>query len=452
MRIAIYSDNFYPELSGISDSLIALAQELSSRGHFIHFFVPRYSKEDHTLSNVEHGELDLGPNVVITRFSSIYFGAGSGQGRLVIPCGRLSAIRTFKPDVIHTQTFFGVGLEALIASKLLRTRPENRPAGIADNFRARGEISRGGRLESPDEGISARSRKWTQDLRTLVSKAIFGTGSRIPLVGTNHTATKEFLRYNPLESEWSDNLVLRYVNWYYAQCVTVTAPSRSVFAEMDCSAFKKPGIAISNPIDTKTFHPLKNQDKLRKKFGVGEWTVMHAGRLAVERSIDVIIRALPLVKKKFPEAELMITGRGVAEKDLRALAAKLGVADSVKFLGFIEKNTLVEAYNAGKVFAITSTADTQSLVMMQAMACGIPVVGVRARALPEYINDTNGFVVEPGDFTALADRIIKLFKNEPLREKLGAGGRASALHYSPAAIADRWEKIYAEAASTANGK
>jgi glycosyltransferase involved in cell wall biosynthesis len=394
MRIAIYSDNFYPELSGISDSLIALAQELSSRGHFIHFFVPRYSKEDHTLSNVEHGELDLGPNVVITRFSSIYFGAGSGQGRLVIPCGRLSAIRTFKPDVIHTQTFFGVGLEALIASKLLH----------------------------------------------------------IPLVGTNHTATKEFLRYNPLESEWSDNLVLRYVNWYYAQCVTVTAPSRSVFAEMDCSAFKKPGIAISNPIDTKTFHPLKNQDKLRKKFGVGEWTVMHAGRLAVERSIDVIIRALPLVKKKFPEAELMITGRGVAEKDLRALAAKLGVADSVKFLGFIEKNTLVEAYNAGKVFAITSTADTQSLVMMQAMACGIPVVGVRARALPEYINDTNGFVVEPGDFTALADRIIKLFKNEPLREKLGAGGRASALHYSPAAIADRWEKIYAEAASTANGK
>ncbi len=60
MKIAIYSDNFYPELSGISDSLIALARELAGRGHFIHFFVPRYSKEDHTLSNMEHGELDLG--------------------------------------------------------------------------------------------------------------------------------------------------------------------------------------------------------------------------------------------------------------------------------------------------------------------------------------------------------------------------------------------------------
>ena len=387
MRIAIYSDNFYPELSGISDSLIALARELAGRGHFIHFFVPRYSHSDHTISNFERGELDLGPNVAITRFSSLYFGAGSGQGRLVIPFGRLSAVQAFKPDVIHTQTFFGVGLEALIASRMLH----------------------------------------------------------IPLVGTNHTAIKEFLRYNPLESQWSDDQVVRYVNWYYAQCLTVTAPSQSVFKEMDCSAFKKTGIAISNPIDTATFRPLENGDELRKKFDIGDWPIMHAGRLAVERSIDVIIRALPLVKKEFPAAELLISGRGVAEQQLRALAAELNVTDSVKFLGFVEQNTLVEAYNAGKVFAITSTADTQSLVMMQAMACGVPVIGVRARALPEYINDKNGFLIEPGDSQALADRIIELFKNDPLRKKLGAGGRASALQYSPAAIADRWEKIYAEA-------
>lgn len=391
MRIAIYSDNFYPELSGISDSLITLGRELAGRGHFIHFFVPRYSSKDHTLSNFERGELNLGPNVAITRFSSIYFGAGSGQGRLVIPLARLSAVRKFKPDVIHTQTFFGVGVEALIASRMLH----------------------------------------------------------VSLVGTNHTAIKEFLRYNPLESQWSDNLVVRYVNWYYAQCVTVTAPSRSVFAEMDCRAFTKPGIAISNPIDTATFHPLENTGELRKKFGVGDWPIMHAGRLAVERSIDVIIRALPLVQKEFPAAELMISGRGVAEKQLRALAAELHVEDSVKFLGFIEQETLVEAYNAGKVFAITSTADTQSLVMMQAMACGAPVIGVNARALPEYINDTNGFLIEPGDSQALANRIIQLFKDEPLRKKLGAGGRASALQYSPAAIADRWEKIYAEAITIA---
>jgi len=159
----------------------------------------------------------------------------------VIPIGRIFAVQAWKPDVIHTQTFFGVGIEALIASKLLG----------------------------------------------------------IPLVGTNHTAIKEFLRYNPLESQWSDNLVIRYVNWYYSKCVTVTAPSQSVFKEMDCFAFCKARHRHVKPIDTVTFHPMRGTDKLRKKFGVGEWPIMHAGRLAPERSIDVIIRALPLVKKKF---------------------------------------------------------------------------------------------------------------------------------------------------------
>jgi glycosyltransferase involved in cell wall biosynthesis len=387
MRIAIYSDNFYPELSGISDSLIALAQELAKRGHFIHFFVPRYSKDDHTLSNLSGAEIDLGPNVGITRFSSFYYGAGSGQGRLVIPYGRIAAVREFNPDVIHTQTFFGVGIEALIASYVLGK----------------------------------------------------------PLVGTNHTAIKEFLRYNPLKSAWSDKLVVKYVNWYYSRCITVTAPSKSVFEEMDADGFEKKGIVLSNPIDTDTFRPLEDRDAIRKKLGVGNYPIIHAGRLATERSIDVIIRALPLVQKEIPEAELVISGRGVAEQDLRALAAELGVADSVKFLGFVEQSTLIEAYNAGRVFAITSTADTQSLVMMQAMACGIPVVGVRARALPEYINDTNGFLVEPGDSVALAERIVQILKSEPLQAKLGAGGRATALKYSPPAIAEQWEKIYQDA-------
>ena len=388
MRIAIFSDNFYPELSGISDSLVSLARELAKRGHKIHFYVPRYSKKDHALSKFEHDEIDLGPNVAITRFSSFYFGSGSGQGRIVIPCGfRSFAVGKFNPDVIHTQTFFGVGIEALIASRLLRK----------------------------------------------------------PLVGTNHTAVKGFLIYNPFKSAWTDHLIVRYVNWYYSRCITVTAPSRSVFEEMDKDGFEKKGIPLSNPIDTEIFRPLADRDALRKKLNIGNYPIIHAGRLAAERSIDVILRALPFVQKEIPEAKLLLSGRGPAEKDLRALAASLGIANAVDFLGFVEQQTLVEAYNAARAFAITSTVDTQSMVMMQAMACGIPVVGVRARALPEYINDTNGFVVEPGDHVALAKRLVEILKSEALEKKLGEGGRATTLKFSPPAVADQWEKIYGDA-------
>jgi 1,2-diacylglycerol 3-alpha-glucosyltransferase len=393
MRIAIFSDNFYPELSGISDSVISLAKELSKRGHQVHFYAPNYSAADHAISNAPHEEIDLGPNVGVTRFTSFFFGSGSGQGRMVLPDGlRWLAVRHFDPDVIHTQTFFGTGMEALIASRVLKK----------------------------------------------------------PLVGTNHTAIKSFLIYNPIKTAWMDNLIVKYVNWYYEKCITITAPSRSVFTEMEESGFHKRGIALSNPIETEIFKPFAATERkaAREKFGVGEHVIIHAGRLAKERSVDVMIRALPIVKKSVPDAELVFSGRGADEQEFRKLAADLGVADSVKFLGFLSQAQLVEAYNAGKVFAITSTSDTQSMVTMQAMACGISVVGVNARALPEYIKEENGFIVEPGDADALAKRLVEILKDSKLQKKLGDGGRTLALRFSPERIADRWESIYQNAIDT----
>lgn len=387
MRVAIFSDNFYPELSGVSDSIISLAKELSQRGHFIHFYVPYYSPKDFAKSKFAHGEIDLGPNVEVTRFPSFYFGAGSGQGRMVITNPFHTAAKDFNPDVVHTQMFFGVGLEALLAARRLHK----------------------------------------------------------PLVGTNHTAIKSFLIYNPIKAGWTDNLILKYVNWYYERCIIVTAPSRSVFKEMEETGFKKKGIPLSNPIETAIFKPLTNRATLSKKFGFGSQAIIHAGRLARERDVAVMIRALPLVKHSVPDAELVFAGRGVDEPEFRKLAVELGVGDSVKFLGFVDQSDLVKVMNAGKVFAITSTSDTQSMVTMQAMACGLPVVGVNARALPEYIKPANGFIVEPGDHVALAKRLIEILKDPALQKKLGNGGRKEALQYSPEKIADRWEKIYSEA-------
>lgn len=386
MRIAIFSDNFQPELSGISDSIIALAKELAERGHFINFYVPKYSENDYKLANLPYGEIELGKNIKITRFSSLHFGAGTGQGRAVIPLGlRYLTVKKFKPDVIHTQLFFGVGLEALVASRILK----------------------------------------------------------IPLIGTNHTAIKEFLRYAPIRSRWLDSMIIKYVNWYYSRCNLTTAPSHSVIDEMRFFGFKGEAHVISNPIDTETFSPLPNKNWLRKKFNFGEYAIIHAGRLADERNIDVIIRAMPLIKKKIPQIELFIAGRGAAEKKLKKLAEDTDVASSVKFMGFLEKPVLAEVYNASKIFVITSTSDTQSMVMMQAMASGLPIIGVKARALPEYINPKNGVLTEPGNERMLARNVISLFRNPEKRKRLSEGARRFANKFSIKSITREWEEIYA---------
>jgi glycosyltransferase involved in cell wall biosynthesis len=386
MRIAIFSDNFYPELSGISDSVISLAQTLAARGHVIKFYVPRYAEKNYTAIKVPFHEINVGPNITIRRLFSIPFPMGTDQGRAVIPFGAsANDVAAFKADVIHSQMFFGVGLEATFASWALKK----------------------------------------------------------PLVGTQHTAVKEFLRYSPIKTKWFDNGFLHYVNWYYEHCDLMTAPSQCVFDEMRALGLKQDHTqVVSNPVDIKVFRPLPEARTLKKKFGFGDHTMIHAGRLSVERHPEVLIKALPLIKKTVPDAMLAFAGKGTMEPKLHTLAQSLRVEDSVKFLGFVNHATLCEAYNAAEIFGITSTDDTQSLVMMQAMAAGLPVIGVNARGLPEYINAGNGFVVEPNDEAAVAEKAIYLLQNPAIAKKLGAGARAYAENFSDGHIAEKWEGIY----------
>ena len=385
MRIAIFSDNFYPELSGISDSIISLAKELDARGHAVNFYVPSYSEANYKKVGLPAEEITLGENTKITRFFSLPYGTGTGQGRVVVPTGlRWLRVKRFKPDIIHTQLFFALGLEALIASKILK----------------------------------------------------------VPIVGTNHTSVQEFVRYSPIRSRTIENLLIRYVSWFYEKCTLVTMPSKSVINEMRQFGFSGECRIISNPIDTKTFSPSSRKTNLKNKLGFSKFTVIHAGRLARERKIDVIIKAIAASKQIIPEIELIIAGGGSYEKELRFLARSLGVENSIKFLGVLSKPALAEAYNASEIFAITSTADTQSLVMMQAMACGIPVIGVNARALPEYIRPENGILIEPGDVKALTEKIIFLHKHKNIQKKLGDGARAYSIRFSAPEIAQQWEKIY----------
>lgn len=389
MRIAFFSDNFYPELSGVSDSILTLGTALAARGHHVFFSVPAYPPRAFRRARVPAEELQLGERITIERrFSLPYPGSPTGQGRFVFPFGGVSRrLRQFSPEVIHTQFFFGLGLAALSAARRLS----------------------------------------------------------LPLVGTSHTATREFLSYSPLRTRWSDRLILRYMNWFYSRCDLVTAPSASVFEEMRADGFKGNERVLSNPVDTELFSPRPDKkEELKRKFGFNHATLFHAGRFSEERHIDVLIEALEETRRTVPEAELALAGRGVAETKLRERVRTLGLGGAVKFLGVLDKRTLAEAYAASEVFLIASTAETQSLVMMQAMACGIPVIGVRARALPEYINAGNGFLTEPGDARAMGTHAARLLLDPGLREKLGKGARNFVERFGVSSITEQWEAIYAE--------
>jgi glycosyltransferase involved in cell wall biosynthesis len=383
----MFSDNFYPELSGISDSLVESARELSGLGYDIDFYVPRYSAKDFAMVHLPDEEIALGETVVVHRFFSFPYPAPTKQGRMVIPTLlRFLGMRSRRPDIIHTHLFFGCGIEGLAASFFLGT----------------------------------------------------------PLVGTSHTPVTEFMKYSPLQSRLLEKIALRLVSWYYNRCDFVTAPSQGILDEMKQHGFYKPCRAISNPIDLDNFFPATAEERaqVKQSFSLSPFTVLYTGRIAREKHIDVIIRAIALAKKTIPDIGLAITGHGDAEESLKQLADELDVEMNVKFFGTVSTEDHARIYRGADVFAIMSTAETQSLSMMKAMATGIPVIGANARALPEYINDANGFIVEPGDAETLAEKIIFLYQHPEERARLGQGGQATVKKFSRAAIAAEWNELY----------
>ncbi len=387
MRIAMFTENFYPELSGISDSIMTISKALASRGHELHIFAPRYSKKNYVHLKLDYKEPDLGEGVHFHRLFSFPFPGPTGQARLVIPTGlRTLAVKKIQPDVIHTHMFFGVGWEGLLAAKILG----------------------------------------------------------LPFMGTSHTPIGEFVKYSPLHGKFFTALSERAVAWYYNRCDFVSAPSQSVLDEMAQYGFRKPHQVLSNPIQLDSFKPVDTQTKhkLKEKFGLGERSILYTGRLAEEKHIDVILRAFALAKGKHPGLTLAITGRGQAERDLKNLAKSLSVADSVKFLGFLDDTQFAELYQASDIFAIASTAETQSIALMQALSTGIPSVVVNARALPQYVNESNGFVVPIGDFQTMAARFNELIDDEQVYNKLSKGAKVSVASLSIDKIADEWEQLY----------
>lgn len=391
MRIAVFSDNFYPELSGISDSIITTAKELAARGHFIHFYVPSHPPKDFRLLGLPESEIYLGKNIEITRLTSLPYRTGSGQGRALVLTGlRWLAVKKFNPDVIHAHLPFGAGIEGLIAAKVLHK----------------------------------------------------------PFVGTNHTPMQEFVRYSPIKFRHLDKLLLDYTVWFYNQCDFMSSPAHAVVDEMTANGFKQPFTVISNPINVTGFRPAQPAEKklLKKKYNFSDFTVLYAGRLATEKRIDLMIYAVKKLVKKIPDINYVIVGRGPEEIHLKQLAAELGVSKNVKIMGFMkDQKEFAEIYNATDVFTILSTAESQSIVAMQAMACGIPVIASKIWGLGEYVNNENGISIERGDEATLPDHILRLFENPSLRKEIGEKGEKSVKNFSPERIAKTWENIYSEA-------
>lgn len=166
--------------------------------------------------------------------------------------------------------------------------------------------------------------------------------------------------------------------------------------------------------------------------------VVFLGRLRKYKGAQHAIRALPRIRGAVPGATLDVVGDGPYRSDLERLAGALGVAQAVRFRGALPHAEKVAALNEAQVAVCPSPKEGWGLTVIEANACGVPVVASRSPGLVESVRDgETGFLVPHGDAAALADGVIRLLEDRALRLRQAAAARAWAERFD-------WETCYRE--------
>lgn len=182
---------------------------------------------------------------------------------------------------------------------------------------------------------------------------------------------------------------------------------------------------IPNGVDVQAFvpRPCRNGE-LRRRLGVCADTplVGQVGRLSPEKGPEVFVRAALAVKQAWPAARFVLIGDGPMRTELQGIVERYGMGDAVYLAG--EAADMHQCWNELDIAVLASHSEAMPLALMEAMACGLPVVATRVGGVPDIVQQgTTGWVVSPGDFDALAARLLVLLGAAELRAQMGARAR-----------------------------
>jgi glycosyltransferase involved in cell wall biosynthesis len=206
---------------------------------------------------------------------------------------------------------------------------------------------------------------------------------------------------------------------------------------------------ISCGVDLCTFHPERLPARLRTNIrpalGIPEGApvILHVGRLDTDKKVDLAIMAAAQAMQLTP-AHLLVVGDGRKKEALIRLCDQLGIRSQSHFTGYItDPNKLSTLYRDSNVFVTASEIETQGMVLLEAAACGLPLVGVDAGAVAESVQDgLNGFLVAPGDVSGLAQGILHILVNAEKAQMMGCASREIALKHDFELSLQAYEKFF----------
>jgi glycosyltransferase involved in cell wall biosynthesis len=202
---------------------------------------------------------------------------------------------------------------------------------------------------------------------------------------------------------------------------------------------------IPNGIDTDRFRPQTPDESLRAELGLAptDRAVAIVAALRPEKNHAMLLEAIAQVRRKLPEAALLVVGEGPERSSIERRAKELGIADAVRMLG--NRSDVPAVLATADVFALSSHMEANPVSILEALACEIPVVAPRVGSIPETVleNET-GYLVDAGNAAMMAEKIQSLLSDESVRERMGKSGRRLVVnHWSLDKMVKGYEQLIA---------
>ncbi len=428
MRIVCVTDTYLPEVNGVVTSIDAHTRILASRGHEILIIAPKYGAYEDSPAD----------GISVRRYPSFSFATNKAT-RIALPTIMSMArqLARFEPDLVHIHTPLSMGVVALLACRAQRLPNVQTYHTYIPDFMQYVELSRLLRIDDLQDRIMSslvferaiESGAWQRIVRSRALIEERADEVLDALLGVTEDVTEE-------RPELTARFAWRYTRMLYNRANQVVTPSLTLKRELMRHGVTAPVNHISNGIDLDLVS--------RKVSYAPTGRILHAGRLGTEKNVDVVIKAFARVAPVVPHAILDIAGDGPARKGLEHLVDKLGLSSRVRFLGFMDRSQLAATYRDYDFFVTASTIETQGIVLLEAMAAGVPVVGVRALAIPEIVRTgRDGIVVAPFDEQALARAMERMLAEQALRERFGRACLEDVQGHALERVVDDVERLYA---------
>jgi glycosyltransferase involved in cell wall biosynthesis len=272
----------------------------------------------------------------------------------------------------------------------------------------------------------------------------------VPCMATYHTFFEEYLHhYLPILPRPIGRFIARHFT--RSQCRDVRgliAPSEPMREVLRAYGVATPIHVLPTGLPADRF--LAGQPaRFRELVGLppDRPLVTYVGRVAHEKNIEFLVNVFARVRAQIPKAMFIIAGEGPAREPLRQLVARMGLADDVRFVGYLDRNTsLLDCYAAANVFVFASRTETQGLVLLEAMAQGTPVVSTAELGTKFVLKDGAGALVMPERVEEFAAAVVRVLEDPGLHAMLAESGREYSLTWSSLTLAQRLADVYRQVA------